>query len=786
MPVQQTPLTTNQSTATTTQAQGNRQLSSMKASPQHQNQKPSSNEVESLVKPVGQVKNSLDYEQLNKINAPTQQSVQLKQAASQQSSNKKETNVQNSQSLASAAKDSVQAQQTPSVTLAPENKSTNSGTVMKSESTEQGHYQKKAQPTTLSQLRGGRNIYRNSQEERAKQIDSTKKTTNERDSRTTGNAEHKSQPSPPSSRQQESEQSPSLEDSIASLSIGASRKTTWASIASQPAKVSQPKSLKSKIAGSNSVLSSAKHLAAVALDTSNLESKNGINPAIKSSVSAAATSIQRSSVPPPVSKLPAVAASLKLDLLGEESIESSRISWPAVNASINLTLDDPPRKENNSMLNSNMNSDEKHRKDDSYRNRGDFRDSLYKDHNHNQGMNNKMVNSYQASHGSGRDFWNNREPRDYRVRRDSDRKESNHENKPIDQQDDSREFTNQRRDYKPSGPRVNHFRGDEQYRERDFNKRGAMPERSDARNNDGYQNSRFLVNRYDSRDSHHQQQQHNNQPPQQHFQRHNETQQTQHHHYNNVRDGNTAGNSLSKLDLTLYPHLNPANFNPKTFNLEPTDARYFIIKSYSEDDIHRSIKYSIWCSTNHGNKRLDEAYRQQQAKNGPIYLFFSVNGSGHFCGMAQMMSSVDFDSSSGVWAQSKWQGEFSVKWVYVKDVPNSALRHITLENNEDKPVTNSRDTQEVPSEKGKAVLKILHQYSHTTSIFDDFLHYERRQEEEKFKKSHLDNQTTNRSEERERGGGGGGGSARFGRPYMNPRSHNDFPASRERSSRFAS
>ena len=38
-------------------------------------------------------------------------------------------------------------------------------------------------------------------------------------------------------------------------------------------------------------------------------------------------------------------------------------------------------------------------------------------------------------------------------------------------------------------------------------------------------------------------------------------------------------------------------------------------------------------------------------------------------------------------------GQFKVKWIYVKDVPNSQLRHIRLENNENKPVTNSRDTQ---------------------------------------------------------------------------------------------
>ncbi|CAG0887497.1 unnamed protein product [Darwinula stevensoni] len=170
-------------------------------------------------------------------------------------------------------------------------------------------------------------------------------------------------------------------------------------------------------------------------------------------------------------------------------------------------------------------------------------------------------------------------------------------------------------------------------------------------------------------------------------------------------------------------------YNPKEYDLNPKGGRFFVIKSYSEDDIHRSIKYEIWCSTEHGNKRLDSAFREREEK-GPIYLFYSVNGSGHFCGMAQMVSCVDYNSTSNVWAQDKWKGQFKVKWIYVKDVPNTQLRHIRLENNENKPVTNSRDTQEVPYEKGKQVLKIMHHYKHTTSIFDDFIHYEKRQEEE--------------------------------------------------------
>jgi hypothetical protein len=49
-----------------------------------------------------------------------------------------------------------------------------------------------------------------------------------------------------------------------------------------------------------------------------------------------------------------------------------------------------------------------------------------------------------------------------------------------------------------------------------------------------------------------------------------------------------------------------------------------VIKSYTEDDVHKSLKYEIWSSTEPGNKRLDKAFKECGGR-GPIYLFFSVN-----------------------------------------------------------------------------------------------------------------------------------------------------------------
>ncbi|XP_068320075.1 YTH domain-containing protein ECT2 [Pyrus communis] len=174
-------------------------------------------------------------------------------------------------------------------------------------------------------------------------------------------------------------------------------------------------------------------------------------------------------------------------------------------------------------------------------------------------------------------------------------------------------------------------------------------------------------------------------------------------------------------------------YNLPDFPTKYEQALFFVIKSYSEDDIHKSIKYNVWASTPNGNKRLDNAYQDAQEKAAqkgckcPVFLFFSVNASGQFCGVAEMIGRVDFNKNMDFWQQDKWNGYFPVKWHVIKDVPNPQLRHIILENNENKPVTNSRDTQEVNFLQGIELLNIFKNHMSRTSILDDFDFYESRQ-----------------------------------------------------------
>ncbi|CAI9774444.1 unnamed protein product [Fraxinus pennsylvanica] len=191
---------------------------------------------------------------------------------------------------------------------------------------------------------------------------------------------------------------------------------------------------------------------------------------------------------------------------------------------------------------------------------------------------------------------------------------------------------------------------------------------------------------------------------------------------------------------------NREQYNRPDFPGTYAEAKFFVIKSYSEDDIHKSIKYNVWASTPNGNKKLDAAYQDAQQKSGgcPVFLFFSVNTSGQFVGVAEMDGPVDFNRNVEYWQQDKWIGCFPVKWHIVKDVPNSLLKHIILENNENKPVTNSRDTQEVKLEQGLQMLKIFKDHLSKQCVLDDFEFYEDRQKrilEKKAKQQQFQKQT---------------------------------------------
>ncbi|XP_016438020.2 YTH domain-containing protein ECT4-like isoform X2 [Nicotiana tabacum] len=198
-----------------------------------------------------------------------------------------------------------------------------------------------------------------------------------------------------------------------------------------------------------------------------------------------------------------------------------------------------------------------------------------------------------------------------------------------------------------------------------------------------------------------------------------------------------SSSSVIRKEVESTNTLQPEQYNRPEFVTGYEHAKFFVIKSFSEDNVHKSIKYSVWASTPLGNGKLDAAYREAKERNAdcPVFLFFSVNASGQFCGVAEMVGPVDFENNAEHWQQDRWSGQFPVKWHVIKDVPNSQFRHLLLEHNDNKPVTHSRDSQEVKLSEGLEMLKIFKNYEADTSILDDFTYYDEREKSLLEKKS---------------------------------------------------
>ena len=183
---------------------------------------------------------------------------------------------------------------------------------------------------------------------------------------------------------------------------------------------------------------------------------------------------------------------------------------------------------------------------------------------------------------------------------------------------------------------------------------------------------------------------------------------------------------------TKYRHLININTTNQGLSKQITDAStFYVIKSFSEEDVHKSIKYGVWSSSKNGNQTLTNSFKLTQEKKGDIYLFFSCNGSGRCIGVAKMKSPCDNSKSFEYWTQDgKWPGLFEVEWLFIKDVPFREFKNIiiTMKDGETKPISNARDVQEIPFNFAKTMVEIFENYQNTNTILEHFEYYDNRQE----------------------------------------------------------
>ena len=173
-------------------------------------------------------------------------------------------------------------------------------------------------------------------------------------------------------------------------------------------------------------------------------------------------------------------------------------------------------------------------------------------------------------------------------------------------------------------------------------------------------------------------------------------------------------------------------------------ARFVMIRS----DFRRIVegmKFNIWCSTGYCNKRLNIIFSKAASRDGgPVFLLFSGMKTSMFCGMAEMVSAVDYTKSCPELNDpfkfgSKMSGRCDIKWIYASNVyftdvitPNCGFSRRYLEE--------ATDGYEIVNKLGQMIVRAFDMSGNFESILQqamkDHQFYPRDQPENSDRKSY--------------------------------------------------
>lgn len=142
-----------------------------------------------------------------------------------------------------------------------------------------------------------------------------------------------------------------------------------------------------------------------------------------------------------------------------------------------------------------------------------------------------------------------------------------------------------------------------------------------------------------------------------------------------------------------------------TIDTRGNDTRYFVVKSFNHDNVTMAQKDELWATQKKNSEIFDEAFKTSR----DVILVFSVNKSGKFQGYARMESAPG-TASIPIWAKNLlWEssGPFRIRWITICDISFHRVAHLTNRLNEDQPVLIGRDGQEIDTDCGAALCKLI-------------------------------------------------------------------------------
>lgn len=124
--------------------------------------------------------------------------------------------------------------------------------------------------------------------------------------------------------------------------------------------------------------------------------------------------------------------------------------------------------------------------------------------------------------------------------------------------------------------------------------------------------------------------------------------------------------SLSAITKAI-PHLESL-LKERDFSARP--CRGVVIRSGNDDNIHKAIKYGVWTTTYRNKSKLEQYWRDYVDNKVDCYLFFSAVKSGHFEGVARLISGYHEETFPFWWENQhgKFKGHFELEWIYIKDI----------------------------------------------------------------------------------------------------------------------
>ncbi|KAI8994278.1 YT521-B-like domain-containing protein, partial [Gaertneriomyces semiglobifer] len=140
------------------------------------------------------------------------------------------------------------------------------------------------------------------------------------------------------------------------------------------------------------------------------------------------------------------------------------------------------------------------------------------------------------------------------------------------------------------------------------------------------------------------------------------------------------------------------NWTPTSAPKFQFEARYFILKSLTRDDLEIATARGWWATQAKNEAILDKAFKSTR----DVYLIFSANKSGEFYGYARCVSSPLcslFDKYATLGTP------FKIKWITIQPLPFSRVKYLRNAWNANKPIKVSRDGIEVETSIGKRLLQ---------------------------------------------------------------------------------